>query len=336
MKPPVKLYRYRPLSYEGDILARELDTLRESYLFAPSFSQMNDPMEAFYTTGGPEDQIFDTIFTGKGLSSDVFHQSFREMVNKVGLISFSGSHLDLPMWAYYGSNFAGMCLEFDIDTLAIGDFDGERLIKVSYAEGAAPPITVPGMLKNNDVEPVLISLLARKRIEWAHEKEWRYITGCVGRKHYLDDALTKVYLGPRVADKHADAVCQILKNRPVEVMKGEIRDFALHFHTLQQAAPLDACERVGRGLFDPADDLYPESELQDFLGANYARLMDECRRTALRPNLEGVDIAGISSEDRELMYLTTRYRLRSGREVYHRRYFNKQFKQAPSPSRELK
>ncbi|MGY8829780.1 MAG: DUF2971 domain-containing protein [Pseudomonadales bacterium] len=331
MKHPAKLYRYRPLSDENNLLERELETLQGSYLYAPSFSQMNDPMEAFYTTGGPDDQIFDAIFSHAGLSTNVLHQPFKEMVSRFGLVSFSSSHLDLPMWAYYGSNFAGMCLEFDTENLTIGDFQGEHLVKVNYAESAAPPITISGML--GGVEPLLISRLARKRIEWAHEKEWRYITGSVARKHYLDDALTKVYLGPRVSDKHADAVCQILKNRPVAVMKGEILGFALHFHTLQQAAPLGACERVGLGLFDPANDLYPESELQDFLGANYAKLIDECRKTALRPNLEGVAVAGISSDDRKLMYLTTRYRLRSGREVYHRRYFNKQFEPALPPCR---
>ncbi|WP_010487467.1 DUF2971 domain-containing protein [Pseudomonas sp. S9] len=331
MKPPAKLYRFRPLSDKSDLLERELETLRQSYLYAPSFSQMNDPMEAFYTTGGPDDQIFDALFSRAGLSTNVLHKPFKEMVSRFGLVSFSASHLDLPMWAYYGSKFSGMCLEFDTENLTIGDFQGEHLVKVNYAKSAAPPITVSGML--GGVEPLLISRLARKRVEWRHEKEWRYITGCVGRKHYLDDALTKVYLGPRVSDKHADAVCQILKNRPVEVMKGETLDFALHFHTLQQAAPLGACERVGRGLFDPANDLYPESELQVFLEMNYVRLIDECRKTALRPNLEGVDVAGISSDNSQLMYLTTRYKLRSGREVFHQRYFNKQFKPASPPRR---
>ena len=61
---------------------------------------------------------------------------------------------------------------------------------------------------------------------------------------------------------------------------------------------------------------------------NYVRLIDECRKTALRPNLEGIDVAGISSDNSQLMYLTTRYKLRSGREVFHQRYFNKQFKPA--------
>lgn len=39
----------------------------------------------------------------------------------------------LPMWAYHGSNFAGMCLEFDTADLMISDFHAEKLRPVTYA-----------------------------------------------------------------------------------------------------------------------------------------------------------------------------------------------------------
>lgn len=49
MKTPTKLYRYRPL--DDALLDCELGALRDSYLFAPPFAAMNDPMEAFYEAG---------------------------------------------------------------------------------------------------------------------------------------------------------------------------------------------------------------------------------------------------------------------------------------------
>jgi len=328
MTIPAKLYRYRPLS--DDLLDRELGALRDSYLYAPSFAAMNDPMEAFYKTGGAEDQLFDTLFSQAGLSTEALYGPFKEMVRKFALVSFSSSYMDLPMWAYYSCNFAGMCLEFDTAALAIGDFQQESLHKVHYARKPLPPITVADMFPS--IEPAVISRLTRKRIEWKHESEWRYITGHVGPKHYLDDALTRVYLGPRVDKEHADAVCQILKHRPVEILKGEIRDFSLHFHLLQQATFLEECERVGCGVLDPGNDLFPESELKEFLGEHYGRLLEECRKTALRPNMEGFGGSGISSASKQSIYLWTKYKLRSGRDVYHQRYFDRRCNPVPEPN----
>lgn len=327
MTIPAKLYRYRPLN--DALLERELGTLRDSYIYAPSFADMNDPMEAFYKLGGNEDKFFDALFSKAGLSTSLIYKPLEEMVKKFGLVSLSSSHMNLPMWAYYSSNFSGMCLEFDTEALSIGDFQGEDLHKVQYEREPLPPITIAKILPQ--IGPALVSRLTRKRIEWAHEKEWRYITGQVGKKHYLDDALTKVYLGPRVEKCHEDAVCHILEHRPVEILKGEIRDFELHFIKLQPASPPEKCERVGSGSFNQSSDLFPENELQEFLGHNFGRLLDECHRTALRPNMESFGGAGISAIDQQAMslWLWTKYKLRSGREIFHKRYFDKEFNPIP-------
>lgn len=64
MKTPPKLYRYRPL--EDGLLNRELDALSDSFLYAPPFTAMNDPMEAFYQTGGPGDRIINAMLVPAG------------------------------------------------------------------------------------------------------------------------------------------------------------------------------------------------------------------------------------------------------------------------------
>jgi hypothetical protein len=330
MTTPTKLYRYRSLN--DDLLERELGALRDSYLYAPSFSDMNDPMEAFYKIGGSEDQYIDAIFSKTGLSTDTLYKPFKEMIRRFGLVSLSNSHLNLPMWAYYGSNFSGMCLEFDTTELAIGDFQDEDLHKVQYAKDSLPAISFTDMLSNG--ESSLVSRLTRKRIEWAHEQEWRYITGNVGPRYYLDDALTKIYLGPRIDERHANAICQIFKHRPVEILRGEIHDFELYFHTLQQAAPLESCSRIGSGVFDPDNDLHLAGEIQEFLGENYNKLLTECGKIALRPNMESFGETGLSTSNQQQTYvwLWTRYKLRSGRILFHKCHFDKQFNPVPKPS----
>ena len=320
MKPPPKLYRYRPL--EEALLDRELGALRDSYLYAPPFAAMNDPMEAFYETGGPADRIINAMLAPTGKRIDGMYEILCQMIDHFALVSFASTHEDLPMWAYYGSNFAGMCLEFDSAELAIGDFQSEKLRPVTYARNALPPLTIANM-EPEHLEEAVIARITRKRSEWAHEKEWRFITGEVGPKHYLDDALRRVFLGPRAKREHVARVCEVLDRRSVEVLQGEIRGFELVFHTIKQATPLEECERVGAGRFDPAEDLYFEKELREFLAVPFDTLQEECRRTALRPNMEqfaGVDLAG---SDKGAIYFWTTYKLRNGREIYHKRYFDR-------------
>lgn len=319
MKPPLKLYRYRPL--DDDLIDRELNALRDSYLFSPSFAAMNDPMEAFYEAGGPSDRIVDSMLASAGMKTESMYQMLADMIARFALVSFASSHEDLPMWAYYGSNFAGMCLEFDTAELAIGDFQNETLRQVTYAHDALPPLTFAD-LTSNRLKDAVIARITRKRSEWAHEREWRYIAGQVGPKHYLDDALRRVYLGPRVKPKHATRVCEVLERRPVEVLQGETRGFKLAFHCIKPARPLDECERIGAGNFDPAEHLYAEKELKEFLTVPFETLLTECHQTILRPNMEEFAGVDVTRSDGGAIYFWTRYKLRSGRDVYHKRYFD--------------
>ena len=299
MKTPPKLYRYRPL--EEALLDRELGALRDSYLYAPPFAAMNDPMEAFYETGSSGDRIINAMLAPNGKRIDGMYEILSQMIDRFALVSFASSHEDLPMWAYYCSNFAGMCLEFDSAELAIGDFQGERLRPVIYARNALPSLSVADMAPER-LEDAVTARLTRKRIEWAHEKEWRFITGEVGPKHYLDDALRRVFLGPRIQPEHAARICEVLDRRPVEVLQGEIRGFELTFRPIKLATPLEECERVGAGRFDAAEHLYAEKELREFLAVPFDTLHEECRRTALRPNMEELASVDLAGGDKSAIY----------------------------------
>ena len=317
MKLPPKLYRYRPL--DNALLERELEALRGSYLFAPLFSDMNDPMEAFYETGGSSDWIVDKMLAPGGRKTSDMYSMLSEKINRLGLVSFASTHNDLPMWAYYASNFAGMCLEFDVADLAIGDFQNEKLQQVVYARPALSPLTFADM---GHLEEAMIARITRKRSEWSHEREWRFLTGEAGPKCYLDDALRRVYLGPRVKPEHAEQICEVLDQRPVEVLQGEIKGFDLTFRSIKLERPLEESEGIGSRHFNPAEHLYAEKELREFLAVPFEMLVEECRRTALRPNMEafaGIDIAG---SDKRMIYLWTEYKLRSGRIVYNKRHFD--------------
>ncbi|MHA6690368.1 DUF2971 domain-containing protein [Devosia sp. A449] len=304
------------------MLKRELDTLKNSYLYAPAFGSMNDPMEAFYETGGPGDRIVDAMLGHAGNASRQLYKLLDDMIAKFALVSFSSSPDDLPLWAYYAGNFAGVCLEFDSAALTISDFQGEKLFPVKYARNALPPISLADLGQDKMQEAVL-ARITRKRTEWQHEKEWRYVTGSVGPKHYVDDALKRVYLGPRISKTHADAVVETLRSRPVEILQGEISGFELRFRTVKEATPIDQCERVGDQGFDRAGALYAEKELREFLSVPFEDLVAECERIAARPNFDefgGIDIAG---SDGQYIYLWVTHKLRNGRKVYEKMYFDR-------------
>jgi Protein of unknown function (DUF2971) len=326
MEAPNFLYRFRPLQEE--LLDREMSALGDCYLYSPPFAAMNDPMEAFYEVGGPADSVVDALLSPSGKRTADLYRMLTEMIDGFALVSFAGTFEDLPMWAYYASNFAGMCLEFATAELAIGDFDGQRLRPVTYAKEPLSPLQLPDLLPEL-LEEAVIARISRKRVEWTHEKEWRYITAEVGPKYYLDDALRRVFLGPRIAPEFAGRICAVLADRPTEVLQGEVHGYELRFRTVKPATPLEKCERVGAGRFDLDELKLAEPELSAFLTVPFEQLVDECRRTVLHPNAEAVTDIYPSGNHKDAIYFHTEFKLRSGRTVCNTRYFYKKMRQLP-------
>ncbi|MEJ5084339.1 DUF2971 domain-containing protein [Brucella pseudogrignonensis] len=319
MKIPDKLYRFRPL--DEALIERELDALKNSYLYSPSFASMNDPMEAFYNLGDPADAIVNSMLEVSGKSVEHLYGLARNTISGFGLVSFSNSYENLPMWAYYASNFAGMCLEFETTDLHIGDFHNENVYPVKYERDALPAIGFVELA--NGFPHTIQERFTRKRIEWKHENEWRLLVGSVGRKYYLDDALRRVFLGPRVSSGHVKKICSLLDRRPVEILQGEVEGFTLKFHTIKSARPLEECEKIGAGRFDSDDALYSDSSIADNIMVPMDVLLKHCQKIALRPNLEELSYIGVDSSNKDQFFLSMRFKLRSGRTVYHTQYLSK-------------
>lgn len=315
MTPPSRLYRYRPLA--GGFAIRELDALRDAYLWSPRFTEMNDPMEAFYELGGPGDGLIDGLLRPAGRSAAELYAMAREAFDRFCLVSFSSSPDDLPLWAYYGDNFAGLCLEFATDRLFVGDFQGEELFPVTYADSPLPPLAF------HEISGVdaITHRLSRKRIEWAHEKEWRILTGAGGRRHYIDEALIRIYLGPRIEEAHAKQILEIFADRPTEIVQGRIDGYTLTFETVQAARPADACGRVGTGTLNLDEVPYARDEIEAFLAAPIEDLIDELKRIAIQPNVDVVSGCDLSV-NRPAIYVMIEQRLRNDHVVFERRYYD--------------
>lgn len=325
---PERLFRYR--SCDGDLLARELETLKGSYLYAPSFEDMNDPMEAFLEVGGYGDDFFLGLSPGSAPKLKDLYAQMTSIFEEAALISFSSTATDLPLWAYYAGNFRGLCLEFDPVELRYGSLRGEQLHPVTYAKDALPPVSLMTLFADEgDLASVLTSRLTRKRVEWAHEKEWRYIAADVGKKYLLDTALQRVYLGPLMPDQKKSLVCQLMANRPVEIMQGLIKGFDLSFEPIQAAAAWTDCARVGAGKFNPKDDLLNEERLRAFLKVPFEDLVNECRRLAQHPNMESFTGIDVSTFEPDTLFIALVYRLRNGSEMNRKLRYDNQLGRLP-------
>lgn len=322
---PKQLYRFRPL--DDVLLNRELDALENSYLYSPPFAAMNDPMEAFYEVGGPEDSVIDALFSDKKKPLQKFYEELKQATDKFALISMSASRDNLPLWAYYASNFEGFCLEFKTKDLAIGDLRDQNVSEVMYNRKPPEKISFLNMSKAL-LDDELVKRFARKRIEWSHEQEWRYITGAIGPKYYVDDALSAIFLGPRIKEEHAEAICSVVKKRPVDVFKGYIRGYELEFEMHQEGKSVAEAERVVVANFDPEDHSFGVSEISDFLSVPYKELLNICRVLTERPNLKSIQDFDISTE-KDRIFLRAIFELRNGRDTYAKFYFDKHLNLLP-------
>lgn len=308
---PTRLFRFRPLSDE--LLERELTALTNSYLYAPAFSQMNDPMEAFYRFDESSNNLIDLIVPG--LSSTAQNQIV-SLTQKAGLISFARSQKSLLMWGYYASGFRGVCLEFDTNKLNnLSRLKNEPLRKVIYENAAHRAISTSEIL-DAQIEHRIVAILSKKHNKWAHEGEWRFITGETGRRYYADDALVRVYLGPAIKEDHASRICSALRNRPVEILKGFFNGYDLKFSVLQSASKFEDCDRSTKSLLDTNLLTVHRPDVTAFLKVPHHRFINECQRLASHPNFENIADIYVAIKPKDILRIQVAYRLRDNIPAY--------------------
>ncbi len=108
----------------------------------------------------PIDFIHQSVFLGA--LSAIFSVS----LSSVGVLSLSEDPLNLRMWAHYGGNSTGICLEFQRTTENILGSDSTR--KVNYVK-TRPKILLHQRHKN------IREIITTKSYIWKHEREWRDI-----------------------------------------------------------------------------------------------------------------------------------------------------------------
>jgi len=216
---PSRLYRFRPLEDRDgpdDILDRELKAITGTYIYCPTFDQMNDPMEGLHReTKRLRDHRSRSKIVGE----------VQGVVQALGIASFSETHENEPMWAHYAEHFRGMCVAYSFSKLRKSLSDEHQFVRMLYTE-EAPIISTSHV----GAEHRARLLLSAKNLKWSSEREWRLIQPQSGPARYRDHScVVGVYLGARVPDARRDKITKVLADLSIPVYAMKVATYETSF-----------------------------------------------------------------------------------------------------------
>ena len=142
-----------------------LDLIKNERIYLYSSTNCNDPYDSSLPAPISKDEMQETFKPHK-----INYRSILQSEHTI-LCSFSELNDSIVMWAHYGNQQHGFCIEFDFSNC---NYLKELLIKVDYSINYTP---------NNYYESLL-----KKSIQWNYENEWRIVGS------YFDDDLNSSLL----------------------------------------------------------------------------------------------------------------------------------------------
>lgn len=210
---PPRLYRYRPL---GAQLDREIEAIKDGYIYCPRFSDMNDPMEGMHRES--------LAYIVKGRPKQE-RRAIADEKAKLGIASLSEVYDHEPMWAHYADQFKGMCVAYTTSKLLKGFPNEFDFIRMSYSE--EPPVVLANRASLVDKAKLT---LGTKTVRWMSEREWRLIIPHAGRAYYEDvRCVFRVYLGSRIDPNAEHLIRTEMEKLKIPVLKMNIDKYEVSF-----------------------------------------------------------------------------------------------------------
>jgi hypothetical protein len=220
---PHRLYRYRslvprdPYISPYDLLRREIEAIKEPYLWCSEFRMLNDPMEGFYRPSTRLQKV----------------NNYEERVNQllerklnVGIVSFSDNRDNELMWAHYAGNYSGICIAYRTVGLVAGLPDDVALVRLGY--DSRPP-----RIGNGDFANIRV-ILSQKKESWTYEREWR-VLGPLGKVVITTRCVTHIYLGARVNPDHKINIRDELKGTDISISQMEVNGYRHNWQLVQRS-----------------------------------------------------------------------------------------------------
>lgn len=182
-----------------------LSNLGHNVLFAQSPNMFNDPYEFIFRFDVPDDQMIDflQLIYGDAFVTFLEMNSTKDEILKFTRDSYFVEHRDVLgaacftedartelLWAHYGDNHKGMCLEFD---RTIEPFN--HSMKVEYTD-KVPVITYQNLIGTADkISDLFTNLCLTKSDVWSYEREWRLLTDANSFIQYDSDSILSITFG---------------------------------------------------------------------------------------------------------------------------------------------
>lgn len=264
---PDKLYKYKSFDSSGFYH----DLISKNILYFASPHKFNDPYDCMVFPNyqiGSDDQIFSRFLAHiknekpslpSQIQEHIARINFRKNIkilrdpgkfrkrmtsivsSSFGVFSLSEKNDNLLMWAHYGLNHTGFCVEFDAPRLReiannyIKINELIYLAKINY-EIAYPeidPYKVDYDLKD------FLKWITTKSKDWEYEQEWRLIYSQHPNESldFPADIITGIYFGSRCDDENINSVSQLIqsKTQKPQLYKAELkhRAFGITFKNLR-------------------------------------------------------------------------------------------------------
>ena len=208
---PQRLYRYRPLSE----LDREMDAIRNGYVFCSPYMKLNDPMEGLFSSS----QLLRASEDYRATIEEI-----RDNKARIGMCSFSEVHDHELMWAHYADQFRGICIAYNFSKLLENLGKDVSFVRMYYNE-MAPTV------RRTDKGPSHSArmILSYKNYRWLYEREWRMFAP-LGKAYYRKTAcVSRVYLGYRIREDDRGQITNMLNHLRIETHDMTIDKYSICF-----------------------------------------------------------------------------------------------------------
>jgi hypothetical protein len=161
---PSYLYRYRSLGGNGSFMNRELEAIKRSYIWCSTFSNLNDPMEGFYSPSA--------LLKAQHDYREIAVAIYRSKIS-FGIAALSDTYDNELMWTHYADQYRGICVQYYAERMFNQLPPNSTLARIGYVN---QPTRISTAFDRSFDEAAL-RILSQKKSSWAYEREWRAFEG---------------------------------------------------------------------------------------------------------------------------------------------------------------
>ena len=216
----MKLYKYRADIY------RDLLTLVNNQIYAPTVQNLNDPAETI-VNDSKMNEVFDLIEKSglpKKKAKDNYNKIITQARTELGIFSLSKTVVNELLWAYYTNGHRGFCIEYNLEELKKSSkVHWHSIFNVQY-KNDTPEFSINSMTNylENDAQFVKC-IIATKSMAWEREEEIRITLYSSGLLGISPESVTGIYFGLRMAESDKELVKNSLKGRNIKYYQMKLK-----------------------------------------------------------------------------------------------------------------